>query len=104
MQSFASTSFYHFRQNIQEALPICVVFVDRLPPVTAGSQVVQRTGKFDSQRSGHAQGNVYARDGAPVLEAMRRFVEQVEGNPEHLLHRYLDPTIRLKGAPHEVVR
>ncbi len=41
------------------------------------------------------QGEVYDRDSAPVLQAMRDYIESVEQHEGHLLHKYLDPKLQL---------
>jgi hypothetical protein len=43
------------RHDLQQALPVLVVDKDRLPPVTARGDVIHRTGKFDTQRTGHEE-------------------------------------------------
>ena len=48
-------AFDHLGQHTQEVLPIVVVFENRLAPIASGSDVVESTGKFDTQGSGHIQ-------------------------------------------------
>jgi hypothetical protein len=48
-------AFHHLCQNTQEPAPIFVVLKDRLAPVATGGDVIQGTGKFDAQASGHAK-------------------------------------------------
>ena len=43
----------HRTENIQEGAAIFVILIDRLATITAGSDVVKRTGKLESQGSGH---------------------------------------------------
>ena len=45
------------------------------------------------------QGQVYDREEAPVLDAMREYVAAVEKSTGHLLHEALDPSILLDTAP-----
>jgi hypothetical protein len=38
----------HLPKHSQETLPILIILVDRLPPVSTGGKVVQGAGKFDA--------------------------------------------------------
>ena len=45
----------HLRQYPQECLTILIILVDRFPPVAPRSDVIEGTGKLDSQGSRHAE-------------------------------------------------
>jgi len=46
-------SFKGLPQDLEQRLPVAIVFENRLASVTACGRVVQRTGEFHSQRAGH---------------------------------------------------
>lgn len=83
--------WYEFISLYYRLLPIFTVFISK-PEFRL--QVIQLL-----------QGDVYDRRAAPVLLAMRKFVEAVEQTDGHLLRPYLDADLLLPGnvpAPHEV--
>ena len=83
--------WYDFITLYYKLLPIFTVFISK-PEYR--SQVIQLL-----------QGDVYQRSAAPVLEAMRKFVETVEDTPGHVLQPYLDGSIVITDdtpAPHVV--
>ena len=45
----------HLRQGAKKHFAVFVVFIDRLLPITPGSDVVQGTGEFNTQRSGYTR-------------------------------------------------
>jgi len=47
--------FARFPQGGQKTAAVGVIAEDRLPPVAAAHQVVDRSGKLDAERSGHGR-------------------------------------------------
>lgn len=84
--------WYEFIRLYYKLLPIFTVFISK-PEYRL--QVIQLL-----------QGDVYDRQDAPVLQAMRDFIGAVEQSEDHLLRPYLDGSLGAAAdfpAPHELV-
>ena len=47
--------FHGLSQDVKLCQPVSIVAVDRLAPVAARGDVVDRAGELDAQRAGHAR-------------------------------------------------
>ena len=87
-----TTIWYEFIQLYYKLLPVFTLFIAR---EEYRLQVLQLL-----------QGDVYDREEAPVLQAMRDFIAAVEADPKHMFRPYLDGEIEIDEntpAPHELV-
>ena len=76
-----TTIWYEFIKLYYKVLPLFTYFIQHK--------------KYRQQLFQLLQGEVYDREEAPVLDAMREYVRAVEKNEGHVFHGALDPGISL---------